>query len=65
MNIKLLSPGTIIGAFGFLGMVLTQMGYAPAGAFLSDPHTAEAVSYLFSGALALVAGAAPNGPKAA
>ena len=45
-------------AFGVLGVLLTQLGFAPAGAFLSDPHTAEAVSYLFSGVLALVGGAA-------
>ena len=64
MNFKLLSPGTVIGAFGFLGVLLTQLGFAPAGAFLSDPHTAEAVSYLFSGVLALVGGAAHTTPAA-
>ena len=64
MNFKLSSPGAILGILGFMGTLATAVGWAPAGAFLSDPATANAVSYLVSGVLGLAAGAAHNGSTA-
>lgn len=59
MNFKsLVTPGVIGGILAFLGTITIAIGKPALGAFLSDPSTAQTVTAVVTGAIALVAGAA-------
>ncbi len=59
MNVKsLITPGVIGGILAFLGTITIAIGKPALGMFLSDPSTAQTVTVVLTGAIALVAGAA-------
>jgi len=57
MNWKsIFTPGTITGVLAFIAALSVIIGKPALGAFLSDPKTAETLTMVVSGVVALIAG---------